>query len=284
MASNDIREPVSIVASHSFFAAQAQKSRHLANNQGVRYHYTPMSPVPNRWTSTSIPKPIVLILALASVLFLYGIIYRATDPDGFYDKSTKTGWIQEDGLVEWLTVVALFGAVGVSVYRALQFGKQGRTAAKFFWWAAGFVFLFGAMEEFSWGQRVFGWESPPWFMKYNYQHETTLHNLKFGEVNLNKLIFSKMLGAFTALYLLVLPVLYRRTEGVRKRVERYGIAIVQNYQLIFWIAAFAAVRLFVKEIPKTAELLEFIGCALMLVCVSHPFNHETFARRSDVRD
>ena len=35
-----------------------------------------------------------------------------------------------------------------------------------------------AMEEISWGQMVFNWQSPDWFMGSNSQQETSLHNIK----------------------------------------------------------------------------------------------------------
>ena len=38
----------------------------------------------------------------------------------------------------------------------------------------GLVFFLG--EEISWGQHIFGWESPTLFMEYNNQGETNLHN------------------------------------------------------------------------------------------------------------
>ena len=40
--------------------------------------------------------------------------------------------------------------------------------------------LFGGLEEISYGQHFFGWQSPHWFAEQNAQHETNLHNL-FGD-------------------------------------------------------------------------------------------------------
>ena len=40
--------------------------------------------------------------------------------------------------------------------------------------------LFAGLEEISYGQHFFGWQSPRWFDEQNAQHETNLHNL-FGD-------------------------------------------------------------------------------------------------------
>ena len=40
--------------------------------------------------------------------------------------------------------------------------------------------LFAGLEEISYGQHFFGWQSPRWFAEQNAQHETNLHNL-FGD-------------------------------------------------------------------------------------------------------
>lgn len=39
------------------------------------------------------------------------------------------------------------------------------------------LFFFIAGEELSWGQRIFGWQTPDYWKALNYQGETTLHNL-----------------------------------------------------------------------------------------------------------
>ena len=39
------------------------------------------------------------------------------------------------------------------------------------------IFIFGAGEEISWGQRIFNVESSEYFLENNAQGETNLHNM-----------------------------------------------------------------------------------------------------------
>ena len=50
------------------------------------------------------------------------------------------------------------------------------------------VFLVGAMEEVSWGQRLFGWGTPAILSEVNEQGETTLHNLSSGDYAISGLL------------------------------------------------------------------------------------------------
>ena len=51
------------------------------------------------------------------------------------------------------------------------------------------IFLVGAMEEISWGQRLFDWSTPQVLDAVNEQGETTLHNLESVEPAIFSLFF-----------------------------------------------------------------------------------------------
>ena len=71
------------------------------------------------------------------------------------------------------------------------------------------------MEEISWGQRIFGIESPEWFLKHNRQVETNVHNLVIYGVNLNKVVFGTFLGNDAWIYIcMATPILYRLNRKV----------------------------------------------------------------------
>jgi hypothetical protein len=42
----------------------------------------------------------------------------------------------------------------------------------------GLVNFFISLEEISYGQKIFNWQTPSLFKEYNLQQETNLHNLK----------------------------------------------------------------------------------------------------------
>ena len=78
--------------------------------------------------------------------------------------------------MEWLTIVCL-GLTGVfSFLSAYQLRDRSNRR---FW----FYILFGAacvlfaLEEMSWGQRIFGIESPQFFMENSDQQEINIHNV-----------------------------------------------------------------------------------------------------------
>lgn len=62
--------------------------------------------------------------------------------------------LQEDGPVEWLSAIAFVLFLAVAL-----------------------IMLFAGGEEVSWGQRIFGWETPRELIEVNDQGETNLHNI-----------------------------------------------------------------------------------------------------------
>jgi hypothetical protein len=86
--------------------------------------------------------------------------------------------IHEDGVVEWAGAVGLFCASAIFFIGFLRARKAG--ANPMLKWALLFfavLFFFGAGEEISWGQRIFGWGTPDALQRANGQDETNLHNL-----------------------------------------------------------------------------------------------------------
>ena len=83
----------------------------------------------------------------------------------------------EDGPAEYSTSLVYLAAsflAGVMLFRLYQKQKLGVVAAIVGLMAAAFFFV--AMEEISWGQRIFEVSSPEVFQVHNHQGEITLHN------------------------------------------------------------------------------------------------------------
>ncbi len=83
-------------------------------------------------------------------------------------------FISEDGPVEYSTVIVYFVACIVSVNILKFFKNDKKFFVLFLIFSIGFFLI--AMEEISWGQRIFGFSTPDWFPK-NIQGETSLHNI-----------------------------------------------------------------------------------------------------------
>lgn len=90
----------------------------------------------------------------------------------------------EDGFFETLTAIlafgagALYGGIALRVKRSIspEECRHIKVVQTLLTLAAAACVLF-ALEEISWGQRVFGWQTPSSLLGANYQGETNLHNL-----------------------------------------------------------------------------------------------------------
>lgn len=241
---------------------------------------------PNLFTRTPVPRGAIALLAGSLALFAYGLALLWSDAKAFELWIAPNFPRPDDGLVEWLThamlaVTSIFALVRCVTLR----GDPERPRAWLCWAALAAACFFGAMEEISWGQRIFGWPTPDWLSNkeqdflWNRQDETTIHNLMIGGVNVNKLIFSKGLGIIVAVYLLVLPALYRRRERFRAFADRLALPVAQNYHALLMLAGFAAVRASLAIHDRATELLEFLGAVVFFLVFVHPYNAGISTRR-----
>ena len=86
----------------------------------------------------------------------------------------------EDGLMEWTTFLS-FATAGILVFVAAIIIIRIRIGTSV--WLGCFLLGLGAcvwlvaLEEISWGQRLFGWSTPELIGRYNVQNETNIHNI-----------------------------------------------------------------------------------------------------------
>lgn len=83
--------------------------------------------------------------------------------------------IREDGPIEYSTVIVYLAAFIVSINILKFFKNDKKFFVLFVVFSIGFFLI--AMEEISWGQRIFDFSTPDWFPE-NRQYETNLHNLE----------------------------------------------------------------------------------------------------------
>ena len=83
-------------------------------------------------------------------------------------------FLDENSVVEWLTALFLM----LSAYFAsLIYLSKGSPFPKKIFFALAIIFFIAGMEELSWGQMIFNWDSPEKFAALNSQSETNIHNL-----------------------------------------------------------------------------------------------------------
>jgi len=144
----------------------------------------------------------------------------------FYRQITK-----EDHIIEWLTVVFFLLTALLATIHAVLAKKN---ANRYFWFhvlvAIGCVFF--ALEEVSWGQRVFNIISPEYFMAHSDQQEINIHNV----INEQYSVRTKHVAALVmSLYGVVLPVLalrpWARTLAAKFRVIVPPLILIPGFLL-----------------------------------------------------
>jgi hypothetical protein len=202
-------------------------------------------------------------LILVAVFLAFSTVLARVNPDVFANEFTV-----EDGFIEWITSLTLFGAVCFSIHRLVTAHRLFGYRGKFILLLVAAVCLFGAGEEISWGQRIFDIETPASLMERNAQQELNLHNLTFEwngrEIKINRLIFGRGMALALFLYLFVLAPLYRRRPQVQRFIDGWAIPIPANHHIVAYVAVVAVVELLIAS-SKRGEMTEFAGAIVFML-------------------
>lgn len=210
------------------------------------------------------------VIGVVCIVIVAGVVLSRIDETSF-----ETHYVEEDGPIETGTVPALLLESCVCLWRAVRL--RGRKPTVFLAVTAilGLMFLFGAGEEISWGKRFLGFDTPAWFDTHNAQHDTTIHNLRFGGMKINKLVFSQLLGAAIIGYVLALPLLYRWRPEVVRICSAFAIPVPRTRHMLV-IGAIVLLICGAVSSSKRGELTEFGLSWMMVLCVMFPRNAADF--------
>jgi hypothetical protein len=208
----------------------------------------------------------ILVLVLAMLIAGFILFYS--------DVSLFEAYVREDGIVEWLTVLGLLLGVGVCIRRFIKLRPYKNWWFLFVTLALALLLFFVAGEEISWGQRILGIKSSEFFKENNAQAETNFHNLVVDGVKLNKVIFSIGLIGVMAIYLLIVPLLYRKNKKFGQLVDKSGVPVPRVYQVVSILLLFLVTELLHHE--KRAELLEAGFALLFFLIIRYPRNLPIF--------
>lgn len=118
-------------------------------------------------------------IAFFVVLYLlYWVIYHFSPEAHAYWISGEGIRGAEDRSYEWIGFAGFSGAGAFSLLTLFYRKKMPGNKVALYFLGLGFFYIVCAGEEVSWGQRVFGWETPESFAEANEQGETNLHNLE----------------------------------------------------------------------------------------------------------
>lgn len=217
-----------------------------------------------RLTRTDIIAYIFLIL-----VFGRGIYFAATNLTYFNEVYTR-----EDGFAEYGTAFLLFASSVLLFTRFFKLFSQKKALWKIGIVTMAVVFLFGAGEEISWGQRIFNIESSEYFLENNAQGETNLHNMVVGGKKVNKIIFSQLLTVVLVLYLIITPILYRKIEWVKNLATSFAVPIVKWHHTIAFLTITALLILIDSE--RKWELYELAFGVIFYLIFLNPLNKDIY--------
>ncbi len=210
-------------------------------------------------------------LAYLFLILIFGLgIYHSNTDLQYFDEV----FAKEDGFIEYGTALLLFCSSLLLLYRLFKLFRSKKNLWKIGIFLIVVVFLFGAGEEISWGQRIFNVESSEYFLENNAQGETNLHNMVVEGKKINKLIFSQLLTFVLVLYLIVTPFLYRKFESIRNLAELFAVPIVKWHQTIVFLLVTALVALIPSE--RKWELYELAFALIFLLIFLGPFNKSIY--------
>ncbi len=128
--------------------------------------------------------------------FIAGLVgLKLADPRLYWRIAAK-----EDSPVESLTAIAFATAAALCVGLWVAFRRNGKRSAARLAALGALGFLLIGLEEISWGQRIFGWQSSGVFADFNKQAETNLHNFAAGGVLHSSFIVVGLYGTLAFLF------------------------------------------------------------------------------------
>lgn len=151
---------------------------------------------------------------------------QSAHPIAYYDA------MQEDRALEWASFWSFFIAGFVFAVAAW---RQHRSTRALPWFLSGLALfcVVVAMEEISWGQRVFGLQPAEFFLAENYQQEINFHNVASTDQRL--FVFRAIIVSYGVLLplLAAVPVMHRVFE--RLRVVSPPLALAPSMLLLFGV-------------------------------------------------
>ncbi|MCY4290555.1 MAG: hypothetical protein OXC72_02195 [Roseovarius sp.] len=215
------------------------------------------------------------ILIHGTFLFALGVTLALFNTEYF-----ETQYVTEDGILEWLTVLALASISGMIAQRLWLGFIYFNLRQKLVLGTLALLAAFGALEEISWGQRLLAIQSPEFFQQYNAQVETNIHNLIINDVNMNKMVFAKGILIIFMVYLFVITPLCRHSARLRALADSWAVPLPKTYHVVGYLVVILAVEGLINlqdhEVSRRGELTEFAIPLLVALNIIFPRNQQVF--------
>ncbi len=192
--------------------------------------------------------PILYIIALATVV--------STAHVAGYETFLKT-MTKENGFFETLSVVIFMVIFIYGMTTAIKSHKRVSKIALLFIIGFSSIAFLGGMEEISWGQSLFHFESGEFFLKENLQKETNLHNL------IAPTIFSSVIYFSVYTFFIFIPLLYKLFSSQLQRFKLLRYFDINPHTILVVIFASVFQIYFYNNIDTWADMATHI-VALMV--------------------
>jgi len=182
---------------------------------------------------STISKNITILTLFLYITALFTVVATAHF-DG-YETLLKT-MSKENGFFENISVIVLFIIFFYGIYSSWKNRKSLRPIVIILILLFSLVAFVAGMEEISWGQQIFHFQSSEFFLKENLQKETNLHNL----IDAN--LFSSIIYISIYSFFIFIPLFYKifRTSLEKIKLLHYfdinpHIILVTIFSSIFQI-------------------------------------------------
>jgi membrane protein YdbS with pleckstrin-like domain len=197
----------------------------------------------------------ISIMTLALYLVALATVVSTAHISG-YETFLRTMTV-ENGFFETLSVILLFI---ISIYGfscAIRSHKKFTKIALIFIIGFAMVAFIGGMEEISWGQQLFHFESGEFFLQENLQRETNLHNL------IKATIFSGVIYFSIYSFFIFIPLFYKIFNAQLKHHTLLKYFDINPHIILVTLFASIFQMFFYNHIGSWTDMITFF-IALML--------------------
>ncbi|MEP6926711.1 MAG: hypothetical protein ABI834_03700 [Ginsengibacter sp.] len=194
---------------------------------------------------------------------------------------------KEDGFFENLTFIFF-------VFAVILFFISFLRTKNIFLLGLALLFLFGAGEEISWGQRILHFRTPNSMYDINAQHEFNIHNLEiFNYTNLKKvkksglkrlLDFNLLYRIFSMIFLVCIPVFFYHIKTrliTNKKIQMPVAPVTIGIFFFITLVVFYSLKYFILPVTKVqryyfaiTEVFEFTTSYIYFTVALYFYNRK----------
>jgi len=199
---------------------------------------------------SNIKKIIIPILYLVSILSVV-ITKQLSGYENFLEEMTIENGFFETVSVLLLAVIFFYGLSSIRNRENLN------RLALFFIVSFSFLAFLAGMEEISWGQQIFHFQSSEYFLEKNLQQETNLHNLIDGN------IFSSIIYTTIYIFFVFIPLFYKLFSHHLERFRVLRYFDINPHTILVTLFASVFQLYFYKDVGVVVDMISHILALLL---------------------